>query len=184
MRYFVSCKNWLMVQFIGYNVEGGSTTIRGRRLYGRLTCHLFVRRKLFTPCRIYSDLAKIGVGRNNLFVLPTSEVASHVFTLVQIETDGGRVGEVLDFQARGGCTIIDHSLQPHPFFRSFFPTHFLTPRPLSPQNPSKTSELSSPLTETPPQAFSNWVSSFWLLDFPMAGLFLHTSYNAKFWNSI
>ena len=82
MCYFVSCKNWLMVQFIGYNVEGGSTTIRGRRLYGGLTCHLFVTQKLFTPGRIYSDLAKIGVGRNNLFVLPTSEVASHVFTLV------------------------------------------------------------------------------------------------------
>ena len=118
MRYFVSCKNWLMVQFIGYNVEGGSTTIRGRRLYGRLTCHLFVRRKLFTPCRIYSDLAKIGVGRNNLFVLPTSEVASHVFTLVLIETDGGRVGEVLDFQgvAAPSSTTLYNRI---PFFAAF-----------------------------------------------------------------
>ena len=29
MCYFVSCKNWLMVQFIGYNVEGGSAYHKG-----------------------------------------------------------------------------------------------------------------------------------------------------------
>ena len=90
MRYFVSGKNWLMVQFIGYNVEGGSAYHRGEEAIWLVDTKPLCRRKTPTSC-IYSHLFEIlGRGGSELTSLYCQRVASPVFTQVQIETDGGR----------------------------------------------------------------------------------------------
>ena len=85
MRYFVSCKNWLMVQFIGYNVEGGSAYQRGGGYMDGWHDTSLSEGKLFTlkhTAIIFSRSWDLG-GREctHRFVF-CQRVASPVFTQV------------------------------------------------------------------------------------------------------